>query len=234
VGLSRCSAADAQTFEVRIDRLLAADGRCLVVNGSPPDASIALETCEAEAPSNALALRRARFGTPGHCVTPLSLPVTAGTPLETRPCAGVGDPAQSFRFDTLPGEGGSRVGRIHFAASDYCISAPPAFGGIDVATLEPCATSAAFAFGPSGDVSVAVPNGRRCLGYVQPDSVLRFQSCIDQPFLFSGPLETSDGRALSSVADDPTVSDDPSFRLSIVALAPNATPGPNEVFDVHF
>jgi hypothetical protein len=236
VGLAPCSKAPAQVFNPLPDRIEGEGGKCLVINGYPQSPVVELADCTPSPPTNALALRRALWNAPGHCVAPREPSVVPGAVLETQRCTVPGDPLQTWRFEITGSAAGYSLARLRLAALDYCVVAPRTFrvlddGGVNVPTLEPCGTaSTLLTLGPDGDISF-IPAGsgiRHCLDWSGTDSVVHFRYCSGRSFMLSGPLETADGLALSSIPDDALAG------LSVLPPELSEVPGTGEVFDVHF
>jgi len=234
VSLASCSANTSQRVHPFPDRTeFQGTAQCLAITGS--GVGVELVACSPP-PANALVLRRARWSSPGHCIAPRNFPVVPGTPIETRPCAAVGDPSQTWVFEISAVVDNRPQARIRFAAQDYCVTAPEPlsrYGG-EVPTLEPCGpASTLFELGPDGDVSVLVPDteppARLWLEWPGNDGVLAFRTGSGgRPFMLTGPLETADGHALSADLDDPGAG------LSVVMLGQSELPASGQVFDVPF
>lgn len=229
--LASCSEKSGLKFVVRLDRVQAADGSCLVADG---ETAVALAACSTSVPSKALALRRASLRAAGHCVVPRTEPVFPGTVLEARPCGDIGNLDYPFHFELVGSAVAGRLAQIRFGNGDYCLAAPATFGGVAVPTLEPCSTnSSVFTLGDEGEISLLVPGtqSRRCLDYTThgtSGSVIELRLCNGRSFTLTGPLETLDGLALSA---DP---DEPAAGLSLKKLRPGEMPTLDETFDAHF
>jgi hypothetical protein len=224
-GLARCSGSTTQRLRAFGDRveiegtsqcLAAGDGGALELGGCAPP------------PHNALVFRRARFGSPGYCIAPRSLPVVPGTPVETGACGPLGDDSQTWVFEIVAVTTGRPHARIRFGAQDYCLTEPePAMEAVP--TLEPCGSSSTvFQLGPDGNVIASSAQGTFCLGWDGNGSTLHFNAFCPIPLMLSGTLETADGRALTA---DP---DDPGAGLVLAEFEPGATPTLGQVFDVVF
>jgi hypothetical protein len=232
VALSRCSASEAQRLRPLADRLeLAGTSNCLMVEGQTSLLGVYFTDCPLRV-KYALALRRARWGTPGFCVAPRTLPVTPGTPVETRSCTEVGEVSQTWSFEVAATTEQRLQARIRFVAQDYCLAAPQELGGYGgVPTLEPCSsTDTLFELGPDGRVSLPVPETqeRLCLNWVGKFGVLFFDFSCQYPFILSGPLETGEGRALEA---DPG---NPGGGLLLSELGSSELPNLRQIFDVWF
>jgi hypothetical protein len=231
LSLAECSGSLTQQFRSTPNALENVEAAACLL-GTSGGTSLGFGACPNAAQSNAFALRRMRFHAPGHCVAPRSVPVFGNTPLVTQRCGELGNDAETWTFEIVGIVAGRPQARIRYAAQPLlCFAVTQPLPDGEIPTLQLCDEyNTVFTLGPNGNVSLPVPNTTNvaCLDFVSDDSVLSMRGFCQRQFLLSGPIEDGSGHALAIVPGNPTA------PLTVSSLAPDATPRPEQVFDVHF
>jgi hypothetical protein len=229
-----CARDATELFRFETGRIASReDGSCILLAGDGATRTVGLGECPSAPNAATVALRRARWSTPKHCVAPRTLPAVRGAQLVITDCAPVGDPAQTWSFDVVRAESDHAEVRIRHVASNLCVQQPiPFTTGRELPGLEPCVAgvTTVFSVWPNGDISSGGDDhdSSRCLLWGSLGSSLYYGSCNFRSWFVSGPLESSDGFALS-VAPEAA-----SSELLAVELHSDEFPASAQVFDVHF